>query len=69
VGLVISQQNLSSYDLPALIRRAVEDSTLRANASRLSESISEADGLATAAGLIEKAFGLRAADPQSNRAA
>ena len=70
VGLAISQDNLFSSDLPALVTQAVEDSTLRANAGRLSESISKTDGLATAAGLIEKALGLRrAADPQSNRAA
>jgi MGT family glycosyltransferase len=61
VGLVISQNDLSSSDLPALIMQAVEDSTLRTNARHLSESISENDGLAMAAGLIEKAFGLRAA--------
>ena len=69
VGLVISQDNLSSSDLPALIRQAVEDPTLQANTRRLSESISKTDGLAMAAGLMEKALGLRAADPQSNRAA
>src|SRR5215813_6790429 len=61
VGLVISQDNLSSSDLPALITHALEDSTLRANARHLSESISKTDGLAMAAGLIEEAFGLRAA--------
>ena len=69
VGLVISQDNLSSSDLPALITQAVEDSTLRANAGRLSESISKTDGLAMAAGLIEKALGLQAAHPRSPRAA
>jgi zeaxanthin glucosyltransferase len=68
VGLAISEDNLSSSDLPALIRQAVEDSTLRANAGRLRESICKT-GLAMAAGLIEKALGLRAANPQSNRAA
>src|SRR5262247_4080507 len=68
VGLVISQDNLYSSDLPALITHAVEDSTLRANAEHLSESICETDGLATAATLIEKALGLRAADPLSARA-
>jgi zeaxanthin glucosyltransferase len=69
VGLVISQDSLSSSDLPALITQAVEDSTLRANADRLSESIRKTDGLALAAGLIEKALGLRAVDPRSNRVA
>jgi UDP:flavonoid glycosyltransferase YjiC (YdhE family) len=69
VGLVLSQDQLSSSDLSALITQAAEDSTLRANAGQLSESISKTDGLAMAAGLIEEAFGLRAADPQSNRAA
>jgi MGT family glycosyltransferase len=69
VGLVLSQDQLSSSDLSALITQAAEDSTLRANAGQLSESISKTDGLAMAAGLIEAAFGLRAADPQSNRAA
>jgi MGT family glycosyltransferase len=68
VGLVISQDNVSSSDLPALITQAVEDSTLRANAGHLSESISKTDGLAMAARLIEKALGLRAADPQLARA-
>src|SRR5215831_1987308 len=68
VGLVISQEDLSSSDLPALITRAVEDSTLRANAGRIAESISKTDGLAIAAALIEKALGLRAADPLSARA-
>jgi len=63
VGLVISQDNLSSSDLPALITHAVEDSTLRANVGHLSESIRKNDGLAMAAALIEKALGLRAADP------
>src|SRR5262245_37902900 len=61
VGLVISQDNLSSSDLPALITHAVEDSTLRANAGQLSKSIFKTDGLGMAAGLIEEAFGLRAA--------
>jgi len=65
VGLVISQDSLSSSDLPALIVKAVEDSTFRANAGHLSESISKTRGLATAAGLIEKAFGLRATLPPS----
>src|SRR5262245_1629342 len=62
VGLVISQEELSSADLPALITQAVEDSTLRANAGHLSESICKNDGLAMAAELIEKALGVRAAD-------
>src|SRR5215470_5073956 len=65
VGLVISQDNLSSCDLPDLITHAVEDSTLRANAGHLSESICKTDGLAIAAALIEKALGLRAANPKS----
>src|SRR5215470_1655115 len=65
VGLVVSQDNLASSDLPALITYAVEDSTLRANAGHLRESISKTDGLAIAAALIEKALGLRAADPPS----
>ena len=69
VGLIISQDNLSSSDLPALITHAVEDFTLRANAGRLSESIRKTDGLAMAAALIEKALGLQAADPLSARAA
>jgi len=69
VGLVISQDNLSSSDLPAQITHAVEDSTLRANAGKLSGSICKTDGLAMAAALIEKALGLRAADPLSARAA
>ena len=69
VGLVISQDNLSSSDLRDLITHAVEDSTLRANAGHLSESIRKNDGLAMAAGLIEKALGLRATDPLSARAA
>src|SRR5215813_3479042 len=68
VGLVISQDSFSSSDLPALIMQAMEDSTLRANAGHLSESISKTDGLAMAAELIEKALGLRAADPLSARA-
>jgi MGT family glycosyltransferase len=59
VGLILSQDNLSSSDLPALIMQTVEDSTLRANAVHLSESISYTDGLAVAAGLIEEAFSLR----------
>jgi MGT family glycosyltransferase len=61
VGLVISQDNLSSSDLPSLVTQAMEDSTFRTNAGHLSESISKIDGLALAAELIEKAFGLRAA--------
>src|SRR5262249_57846420 len=65
VGVVISQDNLSSSDLPALITHAVEDSTLRANAGHLGESISKTDGLATAAGLIEEAFGVRTAHASS----
>jgi len=69
LGLVISQDNLSPSDLPTLITQAIEDSTLRANAGHLRESISKTDGLATAAGLIEKAFGLRAAQSPSARAA
>jgi UDP:flavonoid glycosyltransferase YjiC (YdhE family) len=69
VGLVISQDNLSSSDLPALITQATKDVTLRTNARRLSQSISKTDGLATAAGLIEEAFGLRAAHSPSPRAA
>src|SRR5262252_7489941 len=69
VGLVISPDNLSSSDLPALITEAMEDSTLRANAGHLSESISKIDGLATAAALLEKALGVRAAAPLSARAA
>jgi MGT family glycosyltransferase len=69
VGLVISQDNLPSSDLPVLIRHAVEDSTLRANAGHLSESICKTGGLAMAAALIEKALDLRAADPLSARAA
>src|SRR5262249_1889692 len=68
VGLVISQDRLSSSDLPALITRAMEDSTIRANAGHLSESISKTDGFAMAAGLIEKAFGLWAAHAPSARA-
>ena len=68
VGLVISQDDLSSSDLPGLITQAVEDSRIRANARRLSESISKTDGLAIAARLIEKALGLRAADPKLARA-
>jgi MGT family glycosyltransferase len=68
VGLVISQDNLSSSDLPALITHAVEDSTLRANARHLSEAISKTNGLAMAAGLIEKALGLRAAPSELARA-
>ena len=68
VGLVISQEEISSSDLPALITQAGEDHTLRANAGHLSESISKSDGLAMAAGLIEKALGFRAADPLSARA-
>ena len=67
VGLVISQDNLSSSDLPALITQAVEDSKLRANAGHLRGSISKTDGLAMAAGLIEKALGLRTAHDQSAR--
>src|SRR5262249_40793378 len=43
VGLVLSQGDLSSYDLPALITQAVEDPTIRANARHLSESISKTD--------------------------
>ena len=58
VGLVISQDNLSYSDLPALITQAVEDPTFRANAGHLSESLSKIDGLAIAAGLIEQALGL-----------
>jgi zeaxanthin glucosyltransferase len=69
VGLVISQDNLSSSDLPALITQAVEDSRIRANARRLSEAISKTDGLAVAAELIEKALGLRSTHPRSPRAA
>src|SRR5215468_4216192 len=57
-GLVISLEELSSADLPALITQAVEDSTLRANAGHIRESISRTDGFATAARLIEEAFGL-----------
>ena len=68
VGLIVSQDDLSSSDPPALITQAVEDSTLRANARHLSESISKIDGLAMAAGLIKKALDLRAADPLSARA-
>jgi zeaxanthin glucosyltransferase len=68
VGLVISQDNLSSSDLPALITQAVEDSRIRANARRLSQAISRTDGLAVAAGLIENALGLGAARPESARA-
>jgi zeaxanthin glucosyltransferase len=60
VGLVISQEELSSADLPALITQAAEDSTLRANAGHIRESIWKTDGLATAARLIEEAFGLPA---------
>ena len=59
VGLAISPDNLSSSDLSALITQAVEDSRLRANAGHLRESICKTDGLAMAAGLIEKALGLR----------
>src|SRR5262249_16851773 len=55
-GLVISHENLSSYDLPALVTHAVENSTLRTNACHLGESISKTDGLAMAAELIEKAL-------------
>jgi zeaxanthin glucosyltransferase len=69
VGLVISQDNLSAFDLPSLITQAVEDSRIRANARRLGEAISKTDGLAVAAGLIENALGLRAADPEPVRAA
>jgi MGT family glycosyltransferase len=68
VGLVISQEGLSSSDLAALITQAVEDSTFRANAGRIGESISRTDGLAMAAGLIENAFGLRATHVPSARA-
>ena len=64
VGLAMSQDNLSSSDLPTLIAQAVEDSRIRANARRLSEVISKTDGLAVAAGLVEKALGLRAARSQ-----
>jgi MGT family glycosyltransferase len=69
VGLVISQDNLSSSDLHALIAHAMEDSTLRANARQLSESIRKTDGLGIAAALIEKALGVRAVNPLSARAA
>jgi MGT family glycosyltransferase len=68
VGLVISQEDLASSDLPALITQAVEDSTFRANAGRIGESISKTDGLAIAAGLIEDAFGVRATQVPSARA-
>src|SRR5262249_25999472 len=68
VGLVVSQGDLSSSDLPALITQAVEDSTLRVNAGRIGESISKTDGLAMAAGLIEDAFGVRATQAPSARA-
>src|SRR5262245_23124416 len=68
VGLAISQDDLSSSDLPALIRQVLEDPTARANAGRLSESIAKTDGLAMAAGLIEEASGLRAAHSGSVRA-
>jgi MGT family glycosyltransferase len=68
VGLVISQDNLSSSDLPSLVTQAMEDSTFRTNAGHLSESISKIDGLALAAELIEKAFGLRAANSPLARA-
>src|SRR5215813_12980426 len=68
VGVVISPADLSSSDLPALIAHAVEDSTLRANAGHISESISKTDGLAMAAGHIEEAFRFRAAHSPSVRA-
>ena len=68
LGLVISQENLSSFDLPALITEAMEDSTLRANVRDLSESIAKTDGLAMAAGLIERALGLRTTHSPSARA-
>ena len=69
VGLVISQGDLYTSDLPSLITQAVKDSRLRANARRLGEAIAKTDGLAVAAGLIEKAFGLRNAPSQSIHAA
>src|SRR5215471_14169284 len=50
VGIAISQDNFSSSDLAYLMTQAVEDSTHRANASRISESISKTDGLRMAAG-------------------
>ena len=68
LGSAISQDNLSSSDLPALITQAVEDSTLRANAGHIRESISRTDGLAMAAGLIEQAFGLPVVHAPSARA-
>jgi MGT family glycosyltransferase len=68
VGLVISQEDLSFSDLPALITQAMEDSTVRANAGQIGESISKTDGLAMAAGLIEKAFGLRVTHAPTARA-
>ena len=49
VGLVISQGDLYTSDLPSLITQAVKDSRIRANARRLGEAISQADGLAVAA--------------------
>src|SRR5262249_36055168 len=66
VGLVISQDNLASSDLPALITHAVEDSTLRAIAGHLSESICKTDGLAMASALIERALGPLVAEGVSN---
>src|SRR5215831_11598645 len=67
VGLVISQDNLSSSDLPALITHAMDDPTLRAHARHMSGSIRKTDGLAMAAELIENALGLRAADSLPSR--
>jgi len=59
VGLAISQQQLTTSDLSALISRAIGDSDLRANVSRMQKSILSTDGLAVAADLLEKAFGLQ----------
>jgi zeaxanthin glucosyltransferase len=59
VGLAISQQDVTTSDLSALVSRAIGDSNLRANVSRMQKSILSTDGLAIAAGLLEKALGLQ----------
>src|SRR5262249_5343976 len=58
LGMVLSPDQASPWNIQAVIQQVLGDFTLRHNAHKMQEAIRRIDGLSIAAGLLEKAFGL-----------
>jgi zeaxanthin glucosyltransferase len=58
-GVVTSLDKLTDDHLSTLLNRVLSNSTYRDNARKLQNAIAEANGLAVAADIVERAFGVR----------